>query len=424
MAIKHIKVSNFKSFKELDVELGSLNILIGANASGKSNFIQVLKFLRDIACFGLDNAVSMQGSIGFLRSLQARKSEPVSVEVAWDHQYPLMLRPSVPGLSVAGRAYGACYGFAIEPTRREPGFRIASDQLTLAFDLVREEHRITGRRASIVTGGRSCQGTISVTNRNGELDVRVELPEEAPVRGWDLQAYLPLAPDTKLAPRKLLLGSFPDLFGPAPFAQIRIYDFDPRLPKKATPVTGKVDLEEDGSNVALALQAVLASRTKRRTLMNLLKDVLPFVEKFDVEHFADKSLMLRMTEAYFRKHPLPASFVSDGTISLTSLVLALFFQEQPVIVVEEPERNVHPHLISRLVAMMGDAARSKQVVVTTHNPGIVRHAGLNSILLVSRDNDGFSRISRPAEKMEVQTFLENEIGIDELFTQSVLESLA
>jgi len=38
MAIKRIQVSNFKSFKELDLELGQFNVVIGANASGNSNF--------------------------------------------------------------------------------------------------------------------------------------------------------------------------------------------------------------------------------------------------------------------------------------------------------------------------------------------------------------------------------------------------
>lgn len=48
MAIKKIKIANFKSFKDVEVELGRFNVLIGANASGKSNFVQVFKFLRDI----------------------------------------------------------------------------------------------------------------------------------------------------------------------------------------------------------------------------------------------------------------------------------------------------------------------------------------------------------------------------------------
>lgn len=48
MAIKRIHVKNFKSFKDLEVEFGKFNVLIGANASGKSNFIQMFQFLRDI----------------------------------------------------------------------------------------------------------------------------------------------------------------------------------------------------------------------------------------------------------------------------------------------------------------------------------------------------------------------------------------
>ena len=47
MAIKKIKISNSKSFKNLELELGKFNVLIGANASGKSNFTQVFGFLRN-----------------------------------------------------------------------------------------------------------------------------------------------------------------------------------------------------------------------------------------------------------------------------------------------------------------------------------------------------------------------------------------
>ena len=46
MAIKRIKVSNFKSFDAVDLELSKFNMVIGANASGKSNFIQAFKFFE------------------------------------------------------------------------------------------------------------------------------------------------------------------------------------------------------------------------------------------------------------------------------------------------------------------------------------------------------------------------------------------
>ena len=61
MAIKSIEVSNFKSFDRLKVEFGQFNCIVGPNASGKSNFVQILKFLHDIATDGLDNAISLQG---------------------------------------------------------------------------------------------------------------------------------------------------------------------------------------------------------------------------------------------------------------------------------------------------------------------------------------------------------------------------
>ncbi|MBM3236151.1 hypothetical protein FJZ31_07610 [Candidatus Poribacteria bacterium] len=67
MAIKKIKIANFKSFKDLEVELGRFNVLIVGNASGKSNFVQIFKFLRDIKDYGLDNAMSSASSPCSLR---------------------------------------------------------------------------------------------------------------------------------------------------------------------------------------------------------------------------------------------------------------------------------------------------------------------------------------------------------------------
>ena len=71
--------------------------------------------------------------------------------------------------------------------------------------------------------------------------------------------------------------------------------------------------------------------------------------------------------------------------------------------------------------MMKDASRNKQIIVTTHSPEVVKHAGLENILLISRDKDGFSTISRPSKKKEVKVFLKNQLGLDELYVQNVLE---
>jgi predicted ATPase len=207
------------------------------------------------------------------------------------------------------------------------------------------------------------------------------------------------------------------------FKDISIYDFDPKLPKESTPLTGKTELEPDGRNLAIVLKNILDDEKKSESMFTLMKDLLPFIEGLTVERLADKSLLAGLREVYSGKKFLPASLMSDGTINITALIIALYFEEKPVIAIEEPEKNIHPHLISKIVDMMKDVSErfGKQIIVTTHNPEMVKYAGIENILLVHRDGRGFSKISRPSEKEEVKIFLENEMGIEELYVQNLLE---
>jgi hypothetical protein len=50
----------------------------------------------------------------------------------------------------------------------------------------------------------------------------------------------------------------------------------------------------------------------------------------------------------------------------------------------------------------------------------VKHAGVENLLLISRDQEGFSSISRPAEKEAVKIFLQHDLGLDDLFVQDLL----
>jgi predicted ATP-dependent endonuclease of OLD family len=68
---------------------------------------------------------------------------------------------------------------------------------------------------------------------------------------------------------------------------------------------------------------------------------------------------------------------------------------------------------------MEDASTNKQVIITTHSSEIVKHAGVENLLLISRDKDGFSAVSRPAEKQDVKVFLENDLGLDTVFVQEL-----
>ena len=100
-------------------------------------------------------------------------------------------------------------------------------------------------------------------------------------------------------------------------------------------------------------------------------------------------LLMMLRESYAPETPFPATFISDGTINIIALIVALYFEEHSVVMIEEPERNIHPHLISRVVEMLKDKAEKKQILVTTHSPEVVQHAGLENLLLISRHKDGY-----------------------------------
>ena len=91
MAIKRIEISNFKSFSSTAIDIGKLNILIGANSSGKSNFIEIFRFIRDIATYGLVDAISLQGGIEYLRNAKIGSTEPLKLRVVADQHYGLTL---------------------------------------------------------------------------------------------------------------------------------------------------------------------------------------------------------------------------------------------------------------------------------------------------------------------------------------------
>jgi predicted ATPase len=79
--VQQLRLRNFRSFKDATIELRPLNILVGANASGKTNLVHAFRFLRDLARSGLENAVALQGGAEYLTNLQSRERE-LTIELA------------------------------------------------------------------------------------------------------------------------------------------------------------------------------------------------------------------------------------------------------------------------------------------------------------------------------------------------------
>jgi predicted ATPase len=413
MTIKTIHVKNFKSFKELQVDLRKFNVLIGANASGKSNFIRVFEFLRDIARHGLENAISLQGGTEYLTNLNIGTAENLSMQVVSSQKrdggrFPVF-RSKVSGTYLVAARLETTSTFSIMFPKKGPEFEVVDDRLTLK-----------GEFSTLEEDGLKHYGPgeVLIFRDGNKMSAKATLPAGLSLDDYEMPAWLF---EETVFPRSLILTHPPLLIGPN-FEDMAIYDFDPKLPKKGTPITGKAELEDDGSNLAIVLKNIIGDGDRKRKLENLLGDLLPFVAGLEVEKFADKSLLFNLRETYAKKQSLPASLISDGTINVTALIAALYFEKKPVAIIEEPERNIHPSLISKIVAMMKDASQGKQIIVTTHNPEVVRHADIGDVLLVSRNGEGFSTISRPSENKDVQVFLQNEMGLEELFVENLLHA--
>ena len=151
-----------------------------------------------------------------------------------------------------------------------------------------------------------------------------------------------------------------------------------------------------------------------------------FVEDIKIHRFEDM-VDLRLKESC-NKIETESKLLSDGTISIISIIVALYYQKHSIIFIEEPEHGIHPSLIDDLISMIYDVAESfnKQIIITTHSPEILRVNGKDRIenLLLIEKKDYYSQIDMPGDnsKKLVKAFLKNGLGIDTLFIQNLLDA--
>lgn len=410
MTITKIRISNFKSFDDQCIALNDFNLLVGSNASGKSNLVQAFQFLRDIVTHGLEDAISLQGGVKYLRNVKIANTRPLSFHVVVQPHmiiHPLSLGNGQGTNTVRQvKIHTFDYEFSLKFHKRGSGYTVEQDRMTLTYeDSISDDEKLTD------------SAKLTIENSAGKLRISSTTPDIGPLSA--------LRDQTIQIPKKTLLIETP--FAYITYAgavldwvqEIGIYDFDPKLSKRAIPIAGRSGLEMDGSNLAIVLNNVISDKEKSRSFLNLFRDLLPFIDSLGVERGANRSIFFKLREKY-SKDDLPSFLISDGTVNIIALLIALYFQQKPFAIIEEPERNIHPYLISKLMDMFREASQQKQILATTHNPEMVKQADLENLLLVTRDKEGFSQIARPADSDQVRIFLKNEIGIDELFVDNLL----
>lgn len=409
MKIKKIKAENFKSYKKVDVELNDLNFIIGGNASGKSNYVNILKFFNDIIYYGLDDAILLQGGIKYLFNSNSRKNSSILLyfEIDLEEEEKSMFRifPSEKNLYLPNFLK---YTLKIKPNEKGEGYKINNEKIEIKFEqLKKEKDKVYAVDSFNLNVNKDSNGKIidnfNKKNNNDEF-LTFNYIERFIKRGGNL------------------LYNFFSAFGIfyRYDSKIKIYNFDVNLLKSPSSIVARSELEENGSNLVNIIQQLLKNKSKKEKLNKLIKMILPFIDDIKIENNVNKSVFFKVKESYNKKE-FPSYMLSDGTVNILAVIIALYFQDDnDIIVLEEPERNIHPKLLSTLVNILSDVSQKKQIFVTTHNPFIIKEAKLEDVILVSRDNDGISEISKPLEDTRIKKFLENDLGIEDLFVDGIL----
>jgi len=429
MIFNKIEVSNFKSFKDISIDLRNLNILIGANASGKTNFLQIFKFIRDYSKHGLINAVSLQGGFKYLKNavLGDTKDFRINFNVNINNQAGIINKKDTDiGIVINNLDYELDLKFYAS----KDDFKAFYENMILKIDfieLVREKDNISEK-------GKIGKAKIIIENRKGKTSIKTDSLRDINIKEDEItnQIYFTKLLKNIMKKEKInepylfnlfAIGYFNFIFNEkSPFSDIAVYDFDLNMAKRVIQITGKDDFEEDGSNLALVLNNIIRNPKNKKRLISLFKRILPSIEDIETEEVAGKDLLFKFKDTYASNLYLPSSLLSAGTINITSLIIALYFDKKPIVLIEEPEKNIHPYLISKIAGILKEESKNKQIIITTHTPEILKYVDLEDILLVERSKEGFSNIFRPSETDRVKDFLKHKIGIEDLYIQNILGS--
>jgi predicted ATPase len=128
-----------------------------------------------------------------------------------------------------------------------------------------------------------------------------------------------------------------------------------------------------------------------------LRRWVPALADIVTEITSDERLLLRFKDAPFEK-PLPAQYMSDGTMRLAALLTLLYEPDASGLLgIEEPENELHPLLLAHLAEELIDASEKRQLLVATHSPALLNALEPEQVWVLHRGTDGYTQATRTAD---------------------------
>ena len=412
MKIANIEIKNFKSFRDVSVDLNNLNVLIGACSAGKTNFIEIFKFLKDLS-HDFNNAINIHAGSFLQNFTSLDNDEPVCIKISFnDDSYE---NPNF-YLSNFKNSSNKKFDLQFRKITYEISFKFSDKKCRILTENVEFYFEIKNSEEN-----NNIKNVLYLKNNNGKITCELK-HDTTFLNVGDLipNSLLYFAENSFNKNNTPLINSSLSTI-PVPwkllFNEILFYDFDPKFCKNINKHNGNMNLTELGENLPFVLDNILTS--DKRKFLNLVNILFPDINEVDVNKITQDAKIFTIQESY-SNHIIPAPLVSDGTSNIIALLIAMFFEESNNVLIEEPERNIHPSLLNKFVYLLKDASKHKQILITTHSPELLKNMDLNSVLFIYRDTSGFSNITKPINNKILKEFID-EFGIDEIFIDNYME---
>jgi predicted ATPase len=401
--ITELRIEGFKSFGSpmQHIALGPLTFIVGANASGKTNMLAALQFLKMAVLQNAEYACNEFGGTSEVRNRIMRErntKKPVVIGFKMDM--------GGAGLEISPGEYLRMYSFDYEvrlDLRHADGIPRIEQEILLGDIRDLEDNT---RKFSLLRKKEKVTLIDDVTPSNGKNERNYSVPPED---------------STRLA---LGVGFFstPCAILRRLIEEWRFYNISPaqaRIPTRELP---DMDMGPAGENLAVMLHKLEQQNGKGNfdAVAAELRSVIPGFQSVKTNQSrSEGKWSFQVLENRIQGAMNPNS-VSDGTIRLLALAVIANWKSKvsSLIAIEEPENGLHPHLSEHIVQILRTASEERQLLITTHNPEFLNCAEPEEVVMCDK-TDGLTLIRKASDVADIQAFRKH-FSLGELWIQGTL----
>lgn len=377
--ITELKLKNWKSFRDATLYIDPVTILIGTNASGKSNTLDALLFLQRVAS-GVGIYPSIQGDVNL---------QPIRGGVDWVCCKPTREFSMVITLNTEDKDIE--YRYELSVLVNGVKAEVSGEELTLLKYGPRSQTPREIRLYYTQTQESAAPGIPSYFSTG----------TKGPGKRIDVsRSHIVLVQAESFSLRKEVQEGIKEVLSQLQ----KIFVFDPVPSHMRNYVPFSETLQPDGSNIAGVLAALdpLRKDEVENTLTHYLKKLperdIQRIWTEPVGKFQNDAMLYCQEnwssdiDLFHEPHIVDARGMSDGTLRFLAIVTALLTRQPgSLLVIEEVDNGLHPsraHILIEMLKSLGHD-RGIDVIVTTHNPALLDAAGVSMvpfILVVHRDS--------------------------------------